>query len=86
MLEIGPIEPGGMSSVPIGWASIRTWCELTRTPLRPWEARILRRMSAEYLRGLRDGEKMDSLAPFAAEVTDDRRKAVERQIDRLFGG
>ena len=86
LMEVGPTEIGGMTAVPIGWDAIRNWSVLTRTPLRSWEARLLRRLSAEYLKGLRDGEKMDCPAPYAGEVTEDRRKAVENQIDRLFRG
>ena len=35
------VSPNGMVMTAIGWRDLAAWCDMTGTPLHPWEARLL---------------------------------------------
>lgn len=77
LFEAGPTMPGGMGPAILSWAEIGSWQARTGTPLQPWEARFLRRLSAEYLWQSRDAEKLDCPAPWKpAEVEPEQLAAT----------
>lgn len=81
--EIGPVVSGGMAPVPLGWRDIAAWKEGTGFPLEPWEARLIRKLSAEYLSMLNDARKPECPAPWSAiEAVD--RDAVAMKVRNEF--
>lgn len=49
LFEIGPTMAAGMGNGPITFSEILAWQLLTGIRLRPWEVRLLRRLSRDYL-------------------------------------
>lgn len=86
LMEIGPIESAGMGVAPIGWRTIHAWQEVTGAVLQPWEARLLHRLSAEYVMESRRAEKANCPAPWSDVPREDQRAAVSRGLSALFGG
>lgn len=84
LMEIGPVDFGGMDRVTLGWCTIIAWREATSTTLAPWEARLIRRASAEYLAETRRASKVDAVAPWGVG-TASYREAVDRRLAAMFG-
>ncbi len=86
LLEIGPVVPAGMGSAAIAWRDIAAWRECTAVDLPPWQAQLLRRLSADYLVMSRDAEKLDCPAPWLAEQdVEANRGRVRDKVRSLFG-
>ncbi len=85
LLEIGPAIQHGGGAVPIGWLDLEAWQRLTGAELAPWEARLIRRLSHEYLAMIRDAEKPDCPPPWggAGEPQHDR-EMVARKVQNAF--
>jgi hypothetical protein len=49
LMEIGLSEAAGMGAAPLSWREIDAWCNRTAVDLPPWEARLIRQLSVEYL-------------------------------------
>jgi hypothetical protein len=77
LFEIGPTMPAGMGSGLISHQEIAAWQALSGVRLKPWEARALRLLSAEYLRESREAEKRERPAPWnPGEVAPEDLSAV----------
>lgn len=46
--DVGPAETGGMGPAPLSYSEIRAWRLEQGIELNPWEARILRVLSASF--------------------------------------
>ena len=90
LFDIGPAVPTGMASAPVGWRDIAAWQESTGVVLAPWEARMIRKLSAVFIAASRDARKRDCPAPYTGlETMDDvadRRAAVAAKLSAMFGG
>ena len=62
--EVGPTMPGGMGEVPLTFHEIQAWQEQIGIDLQPWEARIIRRLSCEYLNQSNKATKLHCEAPW----------------------
>ncbi len=49
LFEVGPTGSNGMGATPITWTEIDAYCRRGGIDLAPWEARLIRRLSAEYV-------------------------------------
>lgn len=49
LYEVGPTGSNGMGAVPVTWTEIDAWCRRGGVDLSPSEARLLRRLSVEYV-------------------------------------
>lgn len=85
LLEVGPFEVTGMERVPISWRELQAWQDQTGVALDAWQARLLRRLSSDYLSSSRAAEKLDCPAPWATSAPEDNRDAIARRIDAIFG-
>ncbi len=84
--DIGPSASGGMGPTPLTWAEIQAWQHVTGTPLRPWEARTLRRLSHEYINTLQASADPAAPAPYAPINPDQQQRAqVARTVGSIFG-
>lgn len=81
LFEIGPTEPAGMGAAPIAWQTLAIWSELTGAELLPWEARLLRNLSREYLNEAHQAEKRDRPAPWSEHID---REAISSKVSSLF--
>jgi hypothetical protein len=77
--EVGPTMAAGMGAGPVTHTELRAWQANTGIELAPWEARILRRLSHDYLAESHAAEKPDRAAPWQAiEVVIDHAAVAER--------
>ena len=49
LFEIGPTMVAGMGEAPLSAQEIKAWQDLCGIDLQPWEFRLLRRLSRDYL-------------------------------------
>ena len=91
LFEIGPSVAAGMGEGPIGFRDLVAWQEIMGVELQPWEARVLLRLSGEYLGEKHRARKPDCPAPYTGErevqqVARDRVaeqfKAMARALNR----
>src|SRR3546814_10073530 len=80
LLEIGIAEAGGMASVPISWGEIGAWQRNTGVRLDQWEARLMRKLSSEYVTECRRAESENCPPPWRAEVTQLERDIAEAKL------
>jgi hypothetical protein len=84
-MEIGPVEANGMGRSPIGWQAIDAWARQTLAQPTPWEARLLRRLSADYLAESHRAEDCHHPAPWWPESLEVDQEANERQLRAVLG-
>ena len=87
LFDVGPTLAGGMGNSPITYSEIEAWQRITGIELLPWEAGLLRRLSAEYLAESSAATKHDRPAPFGRPVSVRRstQKEIDRKLDSFFG-
>ena len=76
--EIGPTLAAGMGSGPITHQELFAWQANSGIELQPWETRVLRRLSIEYLIASQKAEKADCVAPWQPAAVD--RAAVTNRM------
>lgn len=89
LLEIGPTQPVGMGAAPISFGAMLDWQDIMGVELQPWEARMLRRLSVDYVNEQYHARDKDRLAPYSAFFAGDvraNRQRVDDKIRSLFGG
>lgn len=64
LFDIGPTVPAGMSSAAIGYQDIAAFQSITGVEMMPWEAKLLRRLSGDFLAQLDRSKKPDCPAPY----------------------
>lgn len=77
LIEIGLTEATGMGSAPLSWLSIEAWQRASRITLPPWEARLIRSLSVEYLASHRISESENCPPPWRDKVVTERQKEAE---------
>ncbi len=85
LMQVGPVEAGGMGQVPISWATIHAWSALTFTRLSSWEARMLRRLSSDYLAEIHAAEDHTRPAPWAPGRAEVDQQEAERRLRAVLG-
>lgn len=85
LVEIGLSEAADMGAVPLSWGTINEWQRATGVCLAPWEARLLRRLSTEYLAEGRRAESENCPSPWRAPVSQAERDADEARVLEMFG-
>lgn len=80
LIEIGLSEAAGMAAVPVSWVTIEAWQRITGTALAAWEARLIRRLSSDYLASSRLAESENCPPPWRAPVTE---REIETEVQRL---
>lgn len=85
LLDIGLTQAAGMGAGPLTWAEIVAWQQATSVTLAPWEARLIRRLSVEYLAESRRAESESAAAPWRTELTPQEREASEASLRMVLG-
>jgi len=83
LMEVGPTDSGAMGAVPISWSSIGHWQQCMGHDLQPWIARLLRRLSAEFVAETVRAREPDCPPPWAA-TTSLNRDEVSRKVTNAF--
>ena len=85
LVEIGLSEAAGMGVAPLSWREINEWQAATCVTLAPWESRLIRRLSAEYIAEGRRAEDDTCPPPWRAPVTQREIDTEAAQIRALMG-
>ena len=85
LIEIGLTEAAGMGAAPLSWREIAAWRTETCVPQQPWEARLMRRLSAAYLAESRKAESESCPPPWRTEVTAREREIEEAELRSVLG-
>lgn len=85
LFDIGPSS--GMDSA-ISWQDMEAWERINGVFLEPWEAKILRDLSRQYLYEGQEARRLDRAAPYNGETADiiERRQSVDQKIRSAFSG
>ena len=82
--EVGPTLVAGMGAGPITHQELCAWQANSGVRLQPWEARILRRLSIDYLAEMSRAERADCPAPWQeVEVVVDRAAVANRMLQAI---
>lgn len=85
LMEIGLTEAAGMGSAPLSWQEIDAWCNRTGIDLATWEARLIRRLSADYLAECRKAEDRNCPPPWRWPVTAREREVEMERLEAVLG-
>lgn len=86
LFEIGPAVTTGQGMIEIGWDTLRDWQQTMGVALKPWEARLLKRLSRDYVGQWYDSRKPDCPAPYAgtrADLASNRSRVGATVSDKL---
>jgi hypothetical protein len=76
---------GGMGMAPLTFSELESWQRQIGIELKPWEVRLLRRLSGEYCAESSAATKADAPAPFKSiDERNLQRLRVARDIDESF--
>lgn len=83
LYEMGPTVSAGMGAGPVSFAELVAWQAARGFELEPWEARLLRRLSVDYLAESHRATQRDCQPPWggsiAVRISHDR--AAARALD-----
>lgn len=74
--EAGPTSPGGMGAAAVTWGELREWADSTGIDPLPWQLRIMRRLSQDFVNESHAATKADAKEPWD---TQERIRATELQ-------
>lgn len=88
LFEIGPVLQGGMGDAPITHTELQAWMENTGIELTAWEARIVKRLSLEYLSEQQRATAPDAPcpwpdAPYVQVDASTMAQRLQRHLERL---
>jgi len=78
LFEIGVSMHTGMGSVPLTWQEIESWGK--DFDLTPWEKKMLRELSTEYVSYSQKATDTDCPQPYFKYISEDQRNAVSKNI------
>lgn len=84
-VEMGMVEATGAGTGPLSWREIHYWQSNTSVRLPPWEARLMRRLSVDYLAEQRRAEEETCPAPWSDPNSEDMKRAEVAVLDMVLG-
>jgi hypothetical protein len=84
LFEVGPFMNTGMGTLPLTWLEINAWKDAIGFDLQPWEARILKSSSAEYVAQMNLASKPNCPPP--GKVVDKDPEQVAKHIKNTLRG
>lgn len=85
LIEMGLTEAAGMTAVALSWKEINAWCEGTCVDLPPWERRLMRRLSGDFLSASRDAESETCPPPWRSPSSQETIVAELSALDEVLG-
>ena len=83
--EVGPVVSGGMGAAPVSFCEIQAWQASAGLDLSPWELRLLRKLSNDYLAESHAAEEPGHPSPWEPEQpTEINREAVSRKVQNIM--
>jgi len=85
LVEMGLTEAAGMGTVAISWQTLAAWSSMTGIVLAPWEARLIRTLSAAYLAESRGAESENCPAPWRPIADEHDRHVEQCALEAVLG-
>lgn len=85
LTEIGLVEAGAGGAIPLSWSEIYAWQCDVHVRLAPWEARLIRSLSAAYVTESRLAESENCPPPWRAEVTQRVIDTEQARLEAVLG-
>ncbi|MCW2395892.1 hypothetical protein M2343_002308 [Sphingobium sp. B8D3B] len=85
LVEMGISQSNGMGSSPLCFTEIEAWQRVTGVRLAPWEARLIRKLSSDYLAESRKAESENCPPPWRWKVTQAERTAELALLEEILG-
>lgn len=85
LIEIGLTEAAGMGVGPISWPTIDAWQRVTGVRLAPWVARLIRRLSTEYVAFSHAAESENCPPPWYDGPTEREVQTEQARLEMLLG-
>jgi len=83
--EVGTAVSAGFGLSAVTFAELRAWQQCAGIDLQPWEVRILRLLSSDYVAESKRAEKPDSLAPYSNNtILEFDRAIVAKQVSNAL--
>jgi len=82
LFDVGPINGDAL----VGYGDLAAWQQIAGIELLPWEAKLIRRLSAEYSNERYRARKADYPAPYSGALDDivANRAAVDAKVRSAF--
>ncbi len=85
LIDMGLTEAAGMAAVPLSWHAINAWCEGTCVDLPPWERKLMRRLSGDFLAMSRAAEAETCPPPWLGLASSETIAAEQSVLDDVLG-
>lgn len=85
LFEAGPAGHAGMGATALSWAEITEWQRNSGVRLMPWQARLLRRLSRDYVAQASKAEEPDCPAPWSRDPTPAESETHEQMLRFMMG-
>lgn len=76
LFEVGPIAAGAAGAIPVPYEELIYWQEGIGLTLNPWEFRMLRLLSAEYVVMSKLAEKKECPAPWVDPDSEEHKTKI----------
>ncbi|MDD2742324.1 MAG: hypothetical protein PHV02_08625 [Rhodocyclaceae bacterium] len=73
---MGPVLSGGMGPAPITFSEIESWQRQTGVSLQPWELRLMRRLSFDYITETQKAAAPECPPPWAPDDDSEKNRAA----------
>lgn len=83
LFDAGPMSASGAGPVRLTWADLEAWQRGSGISLQPWQGRLLRALSGEYLAESRGADEHDAPPPWTRHAD---RERVAQHIKGLLRG
>lgn len=86
LFDAGPVSASSMGASPLSWQEIQAWQRCAGVSLHPWQSRLIRKLSSEYLAESQTADAHDAPPPWARETQADQRAAIAKHIRNVIRG
>jgi len=84
LFDLGPVKAGAMGPIEVDEERLQAWQSNTGIELLPWESRMLKRLSRDYLSEAHKAASPKCPPPWTPLAIELDRPAIETRIKALF--
>lgn len=85
LMDMGLSEAAGMGVAPLSWLTIEAYQRTMGLDLPPWETKLIRQLSTEYVAESRRAESENCPSPWHSPVTAREREVELANLRGLLG-
>lgn len=84
LFDVGISVQSGMGLAPINWTELRSWTQVTRVNLSPWEAETIILLSRHFVMKHSEFDKKNVMSEYQVELTTLDRAKVSDKVGSFF--